>query len=91
MKVRTDIGVYQIARKTEPIPFNRTPYWILSVPKEIIDGHNDIWSPRVTGLVTALMNLRNPGSVQNAAPAPPPSVVPTAEPQVLLKLNTLGF
>lgn len=91
MKVRTEKGVYQIARQTDPSPFNRTPYWILSVPKEIIGGHNDIWSPRVTGLVTALMNLRTSSSVQNAQPAPRPTPEFSAEPQVLLKLNTLGF
>ena len=91
MKVRTDKGVYQITRQTEPNAFNRTPYWILSVPKEIIDGHNDIWSPRVTGLVTALMNLRTSTSVRNAEPAPQPTPAPSAEPQMLLKLNTLGL
>ncbi len=37
--------------------YNRTPYWILRVPPEVISGHGGIWSPNSKSLLTALYRM----------------------------------
>ena len=38
-------------------PYNQTPYWIVRVPAQIIDGHTDIWCPNSVNLVSALFRM----------------------------------
>ena len=47
--------------EVKPIPqaYNDTAYWAMQVPKDIVDGHNDIWNDEYTAMVTALMYLNN--------------------------------
>lgn len=64
-------GNYKIERVPQEGAFNTTPYWIMSVPKEIIANHTDIWTPQATGLVTALIHLRIEEAVKVTPSAPP--------------------
>jgi hypothetical protein len=33
----------------------RTPYWIIQVPKNIINGHGDVWNPNVVNILSACL------------------------------------
>lgn len=45
--------------RIDPVPNarNRTPYWVMQVPTEIIKDHGDIFSHRFTGLVGAFLRM----------------------------------
>jgi hypothetical protein len=48
-------------------PYNRTPYWIVHVPKEISGGHTDVWNARVMDTMAAAFRMAHPRLT--AAPA----------------------
>jgi hypothetical protein len=43
-------------QKSETI-YNTSPYWIIRVPPQIIDGHTDVWCPNSVNLVAALFRM----------------------------------
>ena len=48
-----------------------TPYWVVRVPKGIVEGHNDIFSERFYAVLTGLMRLS--GSFPMISPVDPSS------------------
>ena len=54
----TNGSVFELSPKA-PSGFNSgSAYWILQVPKEISDGHGDIWNPNVANLMVAVARKR---------------------------------
>ncbi len=64
-------------RKNDPSQFNwwtitrpdtaqRTPYWIMQVPKEIINGHTPIFTPAGRAMMAALFRIANPKGEEGA-------------------------
>ena len=47
---------------TKDGPDATTPYWIMHVPKEIIDGHAPIFTPQGRAMMAALYRITNPES-----------------------------
>jgi hypothetical protein len=36
--------------------FNDTSYWIMQVPKTIINGHSDVWNPVSVNMLIGMMD-----------------------------------
>jgi hypothetical protein len=52
-------------------PKQRSPFWIVKVPKEILNGHGAIFNPNARDMMAALFRLSN---VLDREAAPPPSI-----------------
>ena len=49
--------------RIQPLPSDRpTPYWVMQVPGEIIQGHAPIFTPEGRALMAALFRITNPKS-----------------------------
>ncbi len=48
---------WKIHRRQDAV---RTPYWIMQVPKKIIDGHSPIFTPAGRAMMAALFRITNP-------------------------------
>ena len=50
--------------RMEPLlpPKERTPYWIMHVPREIIHGHSPIFTPEGRAMMAAIFRITNPKS-----------------------------
>lgn len=64
---------WQIAAKEAVV---QTPYWLIQVPREIINDHGGIWSPNAQAMLAAVFRMNFPlqkmasGEVKPAAPNP---------------------
>ena len=58
--------VFRIAEMEKDRRKNRTPYWVMRVPKTIIKSHGDIFNDGFTALIGAL--LRSPEVTDPAVP-----------------------
>lgn len=58
----------------------RSPFWIVKVPKEILNGHGDIFNPAALDMMAALFRTSN---VLDRADAPPPVITVKNEPKAV--------
>lgn len=40
--------------------YNDTPYWVVSAPKGISSGHNDVWNEKVVDTIAAIFRIAQP-------------------------------
>ncbi|HYE31276.1 MAG TPA: hypothetical protein VEH27_07610 [Methylomirabilota bacterium] len=70
---------------------NRSGYWVVQAPPELIRGHNDIFSPKFFGLVSGLFKAsgvlepRPTPTTASSAPAGPPNPAATTPATVSLE------
>ena len=55
-------------------PDQRSPFWVVRVPREILHGHGDIFNPNAIDMMVALFRLSN--VLERGAAAPTPQVRP---------------
>jgi pimeloyl-ACP methyl ester carboxylesterase len=48
---------------------NRTPFWVISVPREVVAGHNDIFNSRLTDFIHGILLLTGSNKPQDMKPA----------------------
>ncbi len=58
----------------------RSPFWIVKVPKEILDGHGNIFNPAALDMMAALFRMSN---VLDQSTTPPPVITVKNEPKAV--------
>ena len=61
------VGNYMYTMTPREHRFNDTHYWIMQVPKTIVNGHSDIWNPRWVSMLIGMMEALGP-EAPRAAP-----------------------
>lgn len=61
-------------------PTKRSLFWIVKVPKQILNGHGDIFNPAARDMMAALFRLSN---VLDRSDAPPPAITVNPKPRAV--------
>ena len=61
-------------------PTKRSLFWIVKVPKQILNGHGDIFNPAARDMMAALFRLSN---VLDKGAAPPPEITVNPKPRAV--------